>query len=181
MALSVAVIARGVWSWSNFASDYARYLPQETPRHRVALATLVGGGLGTLIVLVIGVLLGTFVNASAFAADPAATIARSVPAWATVPFLVVMVLGDVTANYLNACSSGMSFLTMGVRIRHHQAVLLDATISTAIILYALFVSSGFQPFFTNFLSLNIVSSAPEAASSWSTTGSSPVATTARAW
>lgn len=155
LALSIGLIST-VWGWTNFAADYSRYLPTETPAKTIVGYTFLGGGIASFVVMAFGILLGTFINPHAYAANPVLAIAHAVPVWAVVPFLVVVILGDVTANYLNSYSSGMSFLSMGVPIRRWAAVLVDAAICTVIALYALFMAPGFVNFFENFLSLNIL-------------------------
>lgn len=155
LALSIGLIST-VWGWSNFAADYSRYLPESTHPKDIVRYTLWGGGMASFIAMTLGILLGTFINPTAYAKNPVLAIAHAVPAWAVVPFLIVVILGDVTANYLNSYSSGMSFLSMGIPLKRHVAVLIDASICTIIALYALFVSPGFVNFFENFLSLNIL-------------------------
>ncbi|OLZ10031.1 allantoin permease [Sulfobacillus thermosulfidooxidans] len=155
LALSIGLIST-VWGWTNFAADYSRYLPKDTPSKQIVWFTFLGGGIASFIVMSLGILLGTFINAKAYAQNPVFAITHAVPAWAVVPFLVVVILGDVTANYLNSYSSGMSFLSMGIRMKRYLAVIVDAAICTLIALYALFVSPGFVNFFENFLSLNIL-------------------------
>ncbi len=155
LALSVGLITT-VYGWINFAADYSRYLPEHTSSRKIVGWTLVGGGIASMVVMTIGVLLGTYISNSAFSANPVMAIAKAVPAWAAIPFLLVVVIGDITANYLNAYSSGMSFLSMGVPMKRFLAVVLDGTLSTLIALYALFLSPGFVNFFENFLSLNIL-------------------------
>ncbi|RIV24159.1 allantoin permease [Alicyclobacillaceae bacterium I2511] len=155
LALSVGLITT-VYGWINFAADYSRYLPETTSARKIVGWTLLGGGIASMIVMTIGVLLGTYISSTAFSANPVMAIAKAVPAWAAIPFLLVVVIGDITANYLNAYSSGMSFLSMGVPMKRFWAVVLDGTLCTLIALYALFLSPGFVNFFENFLSLNIL-------------------------
>ncbi len=155
LALSIGLIST-VWGWTNFAADYSRYLPKETSFSSIVWFTFLGGGVASFVVMGLGILLGTFINAHAYAANPVLAIAHSVPSWAVVPFLIVVILGDVTANYLNSYSSGMSLLSMGIRMKRYSAVIVDAVICTVIALYALFLAPGFVNFFENFLSLNIL-------------------------
>ncbi len=155
LALSIGLIST-VWGWTNFAADYSRYLPVKTSSKQIVWWTLLGGGVASFVVMGVGILLGTFISASAYAKNPVLAIAHAVPVWAVVPFLVVVILGDVTANYLNSYSSGMSFLSMGIPMKRYAAVMVDAAICTVVALYALFVAPGFVDFFENFLSLNIL-------------------------
>ncbi|PSR32226.1 MAG: allantoin permease [Sulfobacillus benefaciens] len=155
LALSIGLIST-VWGWTNFAADYSRYLPSSTKSAPIVWYTFLGGGIASFLAMSLGILLGTFINPTAYAKNPVLAIAHGVPPWAVIPFLIVVILGDVTANYLNSYSSGMSFLSMGIPLKRWKAVLVDAALCTVIALYALFLSPGFLNFFENFLSLNIL-------------------------
>lgn len=159
MATSIG-LASTIYGWVNFAADYSRYLPEETSSGRVVWSTLLGGGIASFVIMGVGILLGTFVNPKAFEANPVNAIAHAIPVWAAVPFLLVVVIGDICANYMNAYSSGMSFLSMGIKLSRAWAVTIDGAVCTLIGLYALFVSNNFVSFFQNFLSLNITVMAP---------------------
>jgi nucleobase:cation symporter-1, NCS1 family len=156
-------LASTFYGWVNFAADYSRYMPAQTPTRKIVGVTFVGGGVASFVMMGVGILLGTFISGSAYAADPVMSIAKAVPAWAAVPFLIAVIIGDITANYLNAYSSGMSFLSMGIRLRRHWAVVIDGVICTIIALYAMFFSPSFVTFFQNFLDLMIVFIGPWAA------------------
>ncbi|WP_284285588.1 purine-cytosine permease family protein [Alicyclobacillus fastidiosus] len=155
LALSIG-LASTFYGWVNFAADYSRYLPAQTPTRKIVGVTFAGGGIANFVMMGVGILLGTFVNPSAFASNPVMAIAKSIPAWAAIPFLIAVVIGDICANYLNAYSSGMSFLSMGIRLRRYWAVVIDGVICTAIAVYALFFSTSFVTFFQNFLDLMIM-------------------------
>ncbi|KPV44547.1 purine-cytosine permease family protein [Alicyclobacillus ferrooxydans] len=149
-------LASTFYGWVNFAADYSRYMPKSTPTRKIVGVTFAGGGIANFVMMTVGILLGTFVSGKAYAADPVMAIAKSVPAWAAIPFLIAVIVGDITANYLNAYSSGMSFLSMGIRIRRYWAVAVDGVICTLIGIYAIFFSSNFVTFFQNFLDIMIV-------------------------
>ncbi|MCF8567274.1 cytosine permease [Alicyclobacillus tolerans] len=154
LALSIG-LASTFYGWVNFAADYSRYLPVNTPTRRIVGVTFAGGGIANFVMMGVGILLGTFVSASAFSSNPVMAIAKAVPSWAAVPFLLAVIVGDITANYLNAYSSGMSFLSMGIRLRRYWAVVVDGIICTALAVYALFFSPDFVTYFQNFLDLMI--------------------------
>jgi purine-cytosine permease-like protein len=162
MATSIGLIS-SLYGWVNFAADYSRYLPETSSTGKIVWVTFLGGGIASFVMMGVGILLGTFVNAQAFSTNPVSAIAHAVPAWAAIPFLLVVVIGDITANYLNAYSSGMSFLSMGIRIKRYAAVMIDGALCTLVALYALFISNQFLNFFQQFLSLNILVIGP-----WST-------------
>ena len=68
-------------------------------------------------------------------------------------------LGILVANSLNTYSSGMSLLSIGVRIQRYQAVLVDAVIATVAAIYAVFVSD-FTSSLISFLSFMVIWAAP---------------------
>lgn len=162
LSLSIG-LATTFYGWANFSADYSRYLPAKTPTRKIVGVTFFSGGIASFVMMGAGILLGTFVNANAFFANPVMAIAKAVPSWAAVPFLIAVVIGDITANYLNAYSSGMSFLSMGIRIKRYWAVVVDGLICTALAVYALFISTGFVSNFQNFLDLMIIFIGPWAA------------------
>ena len=127
-----------------------------TPTKKIVGVTFAGGGIANFVMMSVGILLGTFVSASAFSSNPVMAIAKAVPSWAAVPFLLAVVVGDITANYLNAYSSGMSFLSMGIKLPRYWAVVVDGLICTVLAVYALFFSSDFVTYFQNFLDVMIV-------------------------
>lgn len=154
-ALSIGLMSTTL-SWTNYAADYTRYLPKDSNGKAIVGYTWLGAGIAAFIVLALGVLLGTFVNPEAYSRNPVAAIMAVLPTWYVVPFLFVAIVGQITANYLNAYSSAMSFLAIGFPIRRYVSALLDATIALAISLYAIFLAPQFVNFFTNFLSLSVL-------------------------
>ncbi len=159
-ALSIG-LATTFYGWVNFSADYSRYLPTKTPTKKIVGVTFASGGIASFVMMGGGILLGTFVNGNAFLANPVLAIAKAVPTWAAVPFLIAVVVGDITANYLNAYSSGMSFLSMGIKIKRYWAVVIDGAICTVLAIY--FIATGFVSNFQNFLDLMIVFIGPWAA------------------
>ncbi len=155
LACSIGLMSTSL-SWTNYGSDYSRYLAKDTPRTSILAYTAWGGGLAVMLFLSLGVLLGTFINASTFGANPMKGTMAVLPAWFAFPFLFVVVIGQVANNYMNSYSSSMSFLAMGFRLPRYASVIVDAVISSIVALYALFLAPGFISFFENFLSLSIL-------------------------
>ncbi|MDA8194699.1 MAG: cytosine permease [Thermaerobacter sp.] len=154
-ALSIGLMST-VLSWTNYASDYTRYLPKDSNGKQIVMYTWLGSGLAAFVVLALGVMLGTITNPKMYASNPVGAIMAVLPHWYVLPFLAVTILGQVTANYLNAYSSAMSFLAMGFRIKRYQSAILDATVAILVALYALFFAPQFLSFFINFLSLSVL-------------------------
>jgi NCS1 family nucleobase:cation symporter-1 len=116
-------------SWTNFASDYSRYLPRSTPWQRVALAT--GGG--QFVALVCCELIGV-----AFAlalggvlTDPVADLPKLLPGWYLVPFLLAVVLGSIATNVPNGYTAGLGLLALRLPVRRVTSLLFVAAVTLA--------------------------------------------------
>ncbi|MCL4493459.1 MAG: cytosine permease [Firmicutes bacterium] len=153
--LSVGIMST-VLSWTNYGSDYSRYLPKHASGKAVVGYTWLGSGIAAIVMLGLGSIVGTLVNSHAYAANPVTAIMQILPGWYEVPFLLVVIAGLVTGNYLNSYSSAMSFLAMGAKIHRFTSALLDSGIAVAITLYALFLAPAFLSFFQNFLDLAVL-------------------------
>jgi NCS1 family nucleobase:cation symporter-1 len=77
----------------------------------------------------------TFVGLAASTAtnmtDATAGILKLVPAWFGDLYLLIIVGGGIKNNFLNTYSSGMSRLSMAVRIRRSRSVIFDAVVGGA--------------------------------------------------
>lgn len=153
--LSVGLMST-VMSWTNYGSDYSRYLPKNVSTKAVVGYTWLGSGIAAIIMLGLGSIVGTLVNSQAYAANPVTAIMKILPGWYDMPFLLVVIAGLITGNYLNSYSSSMSFLAMGAKIHRFASALLDSGIAVAITLYALFLAPAFMAFFQNFLDLAVL-------------------------
>lgn len=155
LAASIGLMSTSL-SWTNYAADYTRYLSKTTSGKSIVVYTALGGGLASFLFLSVGALLGTFIRPAAYGANPVAATMHILPNWYAIPFLLVVIVGQIANNYLNAYSSSMSFLALGVKLKRYYSVMIDAGLSTLISLYALFLAPGFLSFFENFLSLSIL-------------------------
>jgi nucleobase:cation symporter-1, NCS1 family len=153
--LALVLTASGPLGWANYPSDYSRYLPAGSRSKAVAWWTIIGCAVPTIIITMIGIGAATATDMS----DPIAGLSKLLPSWYLVPYLAVVVVGILTANFLNTYSSGMSFLSMGVRLKRYQAIFIDAVIASAAAIYALFIYD-FSNSLIEFLSLLVIWSAP---------------------
>ncbi|MCU1616321.1 MAG: cytosine or purine or uracil or thiamine or allantoin permease, partial [Frankiales bacterium] len=153
--LALVVMAAAPFSWVNTGADYSRYLPRRTSGARITLWTALGGAVPAVVITVFGVAAATATDMT----DPVAGLKAILPNWFFVTYLAVIVGGTITNNFLNTYSSGMSLLALGLKAKRWQAVLVDATIGTALSAYALFVFD-FTSSFTSFLSLMVLWIAP---------------------
>lgn len=153
--LALVVMAAAPLSWVNTGADYSRYLPRRTSGIRITLWTALGGAIPGVVIAVFGVAAATATDMS----DPVAGLKAILPPWFFVVYLGVIVGGTITNNFLNTYSSGMSLLALGLKVKRWQAVLVDASIGTALSAYALFVFN-FTDSFISFLSLMVLWIAP---------------------
>lgn len=153
--LALLVMAAAPLSWVNTAADYSRYLPSRTSGRRITLWTTLGNAIPAVLITMIGVAAATATDMS----DPVAGLKNILPSWFFVGYLAVIVGGTITNNFLNTYSSGMSLLALGLKVKRWQAVVIDATVGSALSIYALFVFD-FTNSFIEFLSLMVLWIAP---------------------
>jgi purine-cytosine permease-like protein len=91
--------------------------------------------------------------------DPVGGLKPLLASWYFVPFLVVVIGGSVTNNFLNTYTSGLTLLALGIRLPRWKTIIIDCVIATALSVYAIFFYD-FTTAFTEFLSLMIIWLAP---------------------
>jgi purine-cytosine permease-like protein len=137
LSSGLTLILSGPLSWAPAPVDYARYLPRTASRGAIAFNTTVGSLIPSIALALVGAAAATVV-------DPAAlpnSIKGIVPGWFYPLFLGVVVVGTIANNVLGVYSSGLSLQAMGFRIHRAAAVSIDATIGTAMAVYAIFISN----------------------------------------
>jgi nucleobase:cation symporter-1, NCS1 family len=136
MTAGVTVIASAPLSWG-ISADYARYLPADTSRLRVAGWTALGGFVPAVLLGSVGVLAGTVIDMT----EAQTALAQILPSWAYSAFLLFVVLGCMTNNILTMYSSGLCLQAIGIPLRRAVTVLIDGLLGVALALYALFVAN----------------------------------------
>ncbi|WP_439678151.1 purine-cytosine permease family protein [Embleya sp. MST-111070] len=131
----VAIVAANPVAWG-ISADYARYLPADSSKTRVAAFTALGGFVPSVLLGVIGALAGTVVDMT----DPQSSLRNVVPGWFYPVFLVVVVLGSMTNNILTMYSSGLALQAIGFPIRRSLSVFIDGALGVALACYALFIA-----------------------------------------
>ncbi len=159
-----AVIASGPISYLFNAPDWVRYLPSRTPGRSIFWTVTLSSGVIALFLSAMGVLLASRGDMS----DPVAGVRPFVPGWLYVPFLLSAVGGSIANNVVAYYSSGLCLQSLGVPLRRYQATILDTIVSTAIVVYILFVED-FTNVLHHFVALLVVWLAPFAAV-WLTDG-----------
>lgn len=153
--IAVTIIAALPLSWVNYPADYSRYLSPSTSSRSIALNTAFGSAIPAVLIGLVGVAAATATDMS----DPLAGLRNLLPVWFLVPYLLVIVGGTITNNFLNTYSSGLNLQALGVKLPRHKAVLIDAVLAGIASIYAVFVFD-FTSSFIQFLSLMIIWLAP---------------------
>jgi NCS1 family nucleobase:cation symporter-1 len=140
--------------WVNVAADYSRYLPRRSSGSGVVWWTTFASSIAPVFLVVFGLLLAGSSSSlnSAIQADPIGALATLLPTWFLVPFAIVAVLGLIGGSVLDIYSSGLSLLTLGVRVPRYVAALIDGTVMTLGTIYVVFFAhSNFIVQFQGFL------------------------------
>jgi NCS1 family nucleobase:cation symporter-1 len=146
-ALVVAAALSYLGSWAPYASDYSRYLPDETPRRRIVWASFGGGVLASLWLELVGA--GVAVVAGGGADNPIATLHRVVPGLGLLAVLAV-ILGGTAADALNLYSNALAAGALNIRLPRWSLAVIASGLGLTL---SLLGSGGFEGFYDNFLLL----------------------------
>jgi nucleobase:cation symporter-1, NCS1 family len=130
--------------WVNAAADYSRYLPRRASTAGVVWWPTFGGSLPVVLLVAYGVLLaGSSQKLSdAIGSDPIGALTTILPTWFLLPFAIVAVLGLVSGAVMDIYSSGLTLLTLGVRIPRWTAAAFDGVLMVLGAIYIVFYSSS---------------------------------------
>lgn len=135
--------------WINIAADWSRYQRRDTPDSKIVFWNTFGGSVAPVVLVVFGVLLAGSDPAlnEAIAGDPIGALAAILPTWVLIPFLLTAVLALVSGAVLGIYSSGLTLLSLGIRIPRPSAAAIDGVILTAGTIYVVFFATDFlRPF-----------------------------------
>lgn len=153
--LGVILVAALPMSWTNYPADYTRYMKRSTSGRQITTWTFLGAFIPAVVISVIGFMAATAADLS----DPIGGFEPLVASWYFIPFLIVVVGGSITNNFLNTYSSGLALLALGVRVKRWKTIPIDGVLATAASVYAIFFHD-FTSAFIEFLSLMIIWIAP---------------------
>jgi purine-cytosine permease-like protein len=146
-----AVVASGPISYLFNAPDFVRYLPGQIPSSAIVWTVTLGSGSIALLLSVMGVLLASRGDMS----DPIAGVQPFVPALVFILYVLAAAGGSIANNGVAYYSSGLCLQSVGLPLRRWQATVLDTVMSTAIVLYILFVRD-FTSALHDFVALMVV-------------------------
>jgi purine-cytosine permease-like protein len=139
--------------WVNAAADYSRYLPRKASTGGVVWWTTFGSSVAPIVLIFFGLLLAGSSSKleTAIGADPVGALARLLPTWFLVPFVIVAVLGLVGGAVLDIYSSGLSLLSAGLKIPRFAAAGVDGAVMVIGTIYIVFFRANFLDQFEGFL------------------------------
>ncbi|CCH75888.1 putative Transport-protein, permease for cytosine/purines [Nostocoides japonicum T1-X7] len=151
-ALTMVMTGFGL-GWINIAADWSRYQQRSASGGSIVVWNTVGGALAPTLLVIYGLLLGGSDQKlmDGIAADPIGTLATILPTWFLVPFLIAVILSLVSGAVLGIYSSGLTLLSLGVRIPRPSAALIDGIILTLGTIYVVFFAESFLGPFQSFL------------------------------
>jgi purine-cytosine permease-like protein len=139
--------------WINIAADWSRYQRRDASGAAIAGWNTFGGAIAPVLLVVYGLALaGSDPKlAEGIAADPIGTLGTILPTWFLVPFLVASILALVSGAVLGIYSSGLTLLSLGVRIPRPTAAFIDGVILTLGTIWVVFFAQNFLGPFQSFL------------------------------
>ena len=139
--------------WINIAADWSRYQKRTAPGASIVAWNTFGGALAPVVLVVFGLALaGSSTEIlDGVAGDPIGTLATLLPTWALVPFLLAAILSLVSGAVLGIYSSGLTLLSLGVRLKRPQAAGVDGLLLTLGTIYVVFFADSFINPFQSFL------------------------------
>jgi purine-cytosine permease-like protein len=147
-AIIFAITGIGL-GWVNSAADYSRYLPRNVSSRGVFGWTVFGASIVPITLVIYGsALSGSSKNLSdAIAMDPIGALTQLLPTWFLIPFALVAILGLVGGAILDLYSSGLTLISIGVKVKRPFAAAIDGTIMLFGTIYIVwFASDFFMPF-----------------------------------
>lgn len=139
--------------WINIAADWSRYQSREASSGAIVAWNTIGGALAPALLVAYGVGLAGSDEAlrEGIVVDPVGTLATILPTWYLVIFGVTAVLALVSGAVLGIYSSGLTLLSLGVRIPRPAAAGLDGILLTLGAIYVIFFAENFLGPFQSFL------------------------------
>jgi nucleobase:cation symporter-1, NCS1 family len=148
--ISIVAVGLGV-GWVNTGSDYTRYLPKTTRSRSLVGWTVLGSSIAPVVLIVFGALLAANDANLAVAANPVAYLARPLPTWFLVPFMISAGIGLIAATLTEIYSSGLSLMTLGLRVPRYQSVVIDGILMIIGVVYIVFFAPSFFGAFAGFV------------------------------
>ncbi|WP_394160143.1 purine-cytosine permease family protein [Galactobacter valiniphilus] len=139
--------------WINIAADWSRYQHRNASDASIVAWNTIGGAAAPIILVIVGLLLAA--SDADFAAnvggDPVGALASILPTGILIPFLITAILALVSGAVLGIYSSGLTLLSLGIKVPRPAAAGIDGLILTVGTLFVVFVAQDFIGPFQSFL------------------------------
>ncbi len=151
------VIASQPISYVYNGPDWVRYLPSTTPAKAIFHHVFWWTFLPSIALTGMGAMWASLGDMS----DPVAGLKPFIPGWLYIVFILAVIAGSVANNAPTFYSSGLALQSLGLKLSRWSATLLDIGVSTAAVLYILFVHD-LQAVLNDFVALLVAWSGPYA-------------------
>ena len=145
-AIVLAISFSYIMSWSPYASDYSRYLPEITSRSYIAIYVFIGSVLASFLTEVVGMLVAILAPG---AATPIAALKTAMGGFGVLAVIAV-ILGATTANVLNLYSNTLSAKVLDIRLQRWHLAVIGGALGFILALI------GYQNFAQNYQNFLIV-------------------------
>ncbi|MFP7696331.1 purine-cytosine permease family protein [Trueperella sp. LYQ143] len=151
-AMTMVMTGMGL-GWVNIAADWARYQSRDSKGSQIIFWNTLGGSLGPVVLITFGLMLaGSSQDLSNnIGMDPIGALATLLPTWFLVPFLLTAILSLLSGAINGIYSSGLTLLTLGIKVPRPLASLIDGVILTLGTVYVVFYAPSFIEPFQSFL------------------------------
>ncbi|MGA4670859.1 purine-cytosine permease family protein [Propionibacteriaceae bacterium Y1923] len=139
--------------WVNIAADWSRYQSRKASSGAIVAWNTIGGSVAPILLVIFGLLLvGSNPDyAAAVGGDPIGALAQLLPRWVLLPFLIVAILTLISGAVLGIYSSGLTLLSLGIKIPRPVAAGFDGLILTLGTIWVVFFATDFLGPFQSFL------------------------------
>ncbi|MGQ4575721.1 purine-cytosine permease family protein [Dermabacteraceae bacterium P7006] len=139
--------------WINIAADWSRYQKRDASTGAIVFWNTFGGAIAPVLLVIFGLFLAASDKglSKAIGDDPIGALAAVLPVWVLIPFWLTAVLALVSGAVLGIYSSGLTLLSLGIRIPRAAAAGIDGLILTAGTIWVVFFATSFLGPFQSFL------------------------------
>jgi NCS1 family nucleobase:cation symporter-1 len=139
--------------WINISADWSRYQRRSASDGAIVGWNIIGGASAPVVLVIFGLLLaGSDPKVLAgIGDDPVGTLVTLLPLWALIPFWIVAVLTLVSGAVNGIYSSGLTLLSLGIRIPRPAAAFIDGALLTVGTIVVVFFAGNFIGPFQSFL------------------------------
>ena len=139
--------------WINIAADWSRYQKRDASGAAIVGWNTFGGALAPVLLVFFGLLLAASDKAlmDGIPADPIGTLATILPIWVLIPFWLTALLALISGAVLGIYSSGLTLLSLGLKIPRPAAALIDGVLLTLGTIWVVFFAENFLGPFQSFL------------------------------